>query len=85
MNKLFFNIITLIEVPFRIIMWIDFITNKIFKSIGIIGIILATISIPITALNSLILTTLVQTKYSIIGKKISFMEAHEIIRSDFPE
>lgn len=82
---IFFTIISLIEIPFKLLMWLDFLICSFCKLLGLVGIIVAIILMPFTGLNNIILATLTYTKYNIIGKKITYNQAMDIILSKFTE
>lgn len=79
---------SILEVPFFILGWLDYYWNLMFKSLAEISFIFALPSIvtmPITLINSLILTTLVYVKQNLKGNEITYSDAMKINISRFPE
>ena len=81
-------ILSLLEIPFIIICWIDYYWNLICKTLASISFIFAIPSIltmPITWINGFILSSIIYLKNNVIGNRITFEEAVRRNLSRFPE
>lgn len=88
MKKILFLILSLLEIPFIIISWIDYFWNLICKTISSFFFpiaLLAIVTMPITFINGLILASIIFIKHNTVGNNISFAQAVNINLSRFPE
>ncbi len=88
MNKLIFYLLTIIELPFIALTWVDYCWNLLWKyvsELSVIFVLLSLLTIPLTWINGLILASLIFLKNNLIGIKITYSEAVEQNLSRFPE
>ena len=92
MKKVIFLILSLFELPFIIIAWIDYYWNILCKTLasilgifGLVFVIAAVLTIPISLIHSLTLPSIIFMKYRFIGLNITFEDAIEKNRSRFLE
>ena len=88
MRKCVFIILSLLEVPFIILSWIDYFWNLICKTISSLFFpfaLLAILTWPITLINGLILASIIFFKNNIIGNNITFAESLNVNMARFPE
>ncbi len=88
MAAIFILLLTLVEIPFVLLCWLDYFWNLIWKSlsgISAIFVIPSILTIPITVVNSFILTTIIYLKHSLNNQNINFDEAAEKHLARFPE
>ena len=81
-------ILSVLEIPFIIICWIDYYWNLICKTLASILFIFAIpsiLTIPITMINGFILSSIVYLKNNVIGHRITFDQAVSINLSRFPD
>mgnify|MGYP006079498511 CR=1 FL=1 len=80
--------LSVLEIPFIIICWIDYYWNLIAKTLAstsLIFVIPSILTTPITIINGFILTSFIYLKENVIGHRISFKEAVIKNHSRFPE
>ena len=76
--------LSVLEIPFIIICWIDYywnLTAKALASISLLFVIPSILTTPITIINGFILTSFVYVKENVIGHRTSFKEA--VIKNHF--
>ena len=87
MGKLIFLILSLFEIPFIIITWIDYFWNLICKNLTNLLFVfsfLSILTIPITVVNGIILSSIVYLKHNFIGQRRTFDQAVQMNLSRFP-
>ena len=88
MRKVRYLIISIVEIPFIILTYIDYLWNSLIKNLCNISFIFAIpsiITMPITWMNGLILATLIYIKHNVIGRGTTFKEAVFINLDRFSE
>jgi hypothetical protein len=88
MTNFVYFILSILEIPFIIICWIDYfwnLTAKALASISLIFVIPSILTTPITIINGFILTSFVYLKENVIGHRISFKDAVIKNLDRFPE
>ena len=88
MRTIIYYLLTLLELPFMILAYIDYFLNLICKSLSngcIIFIIPSILFVPITLLHNFGCTTIVYIKNRTIRNYITFKEAQIMYMSRFPE
>ena len=88
MKKIIYYILSILELPFIILTWIDYYWNRIWKAfsgISIIFVLPSLLTMPITWMDSLILSSIIFLKYNILGIHITFADAVSKNLSRFPE
>tara|TARA_B100001094_G_C18076727_1_gene743023 strand:- start:466 stop:735 length:270 start_codon:yes stop_codon:yes gene_type:complete len=88
MGKLIFLTLSLFEIPFIIISWIDYFWHLICKNLTnllFVFVYLPILTIPITFVNGFILSSIVYLKHNFIGQRITFDQAVQMNLSRFPD
>jgi hypothetical protein len=88
MKNIIYYILSLIEVPFIILAWVDYYWNLLWKNISNISIIFALpalLTMPITWIHTFTLAFIVYLKHNIAGIEITYEDAIRINLSRFPE
>ncbi len=88
MKKIIFLIFSLLEIPFILLSWIDYLWNLICKTISSFFfpfVILSIVTWPITFINGLILASIIFLKNNIVGNNITFADAVHTNISRFPK
>ncbi|MDA8894950.1 hypothetical protein N9I98_01135 [Flavobacteriales bacterium] len=87
MFRLIYILLTLLEIPFVILTWLDYYLNLLCKNLSRISFIFALPSIvtwPFSFINGMVLSSIIYMRYNVIGEKMSFAEAIEKNLSRFP-
>ena len=87
MFRLIYILLTLLEIPFVILTWLDYYLNLLCKILSRISFIFALPSIltlPFGFINGMVLSSIIYMRYNVIGEKMSFSEAVDKHMSRFP-
>ena len=81
-------LLSVFEIPFIILAWIDYYLNLIFKTLAagcILFAVLSIITMPITLLHNSVCGTIIMMKSTFSGENISFSDAIQVHQSRFPK
>jgi len=81
-------ILSVFEIPFIVLAWVDYYLNLIFKTLAagcILFGVLSIIILPITLLHNMACGCIIMLKSTLRGRDISFDDAIKIHQSRFPK
>ena len=88
MKTIAISLISIVEIPFIFLTWIDYYWNQIWKhlsGLSVLFVVPSILTLPVTWIDGIVLSTLVYLKHNLDGDNISFEEAIRINLSRFPD